>query len=436
MSGETIKQPKIILLYLHAHRVNDLVNWLRSLERKSTLNVVLLVSEKTVNHVQALLQTEHDFVVHNLDEGQQAIKKKADSFALRMLWREFSGSYRYFKRAYSHAYQVLEEHKEDSVLVTYDDRILSLLPILKASDALSIPVFLPAILTTQPDVSSSTSNTLKPLRKIESVIVFCVRRFLPHHVNHDGRLFYDPIGYLSLLFFRAVPERPWVKGTLRYTSKLGVESMLAHQKLIEAGIDESKLVLTGMPVYDLMDFSKDTMKVKKQVLLCALPQYGEHGAMNVAAAIPIIEEILRAFKAFSGSVIISLHPRMDPDDYRHIIESYGYQCEVGNIDVLLKKATIFFAASSSTTIYSSLIMGIPTVALNHIAPGSNIFRDFVSLTYIEKDASAEIMSVIHHPRLNLVDLIEGDQQLLSSELVTDGQCGERNLQVIQRLLNT
>ena len=431
MTNNTDEVP-IVLLYLHEHRINDLKSWLKSLEKLITLDVTIIASNSTVNNLDSLLATSHNFSIENIEEGQSNCDETLDHHSVKLLWLEFKRFYSRFKFLYTKSLQILA-NKTDAVLVTYDDRISSLIPILKASYKKKIPVFLPAILTTRPDVTGTTANTLKPKRKVETMIVYLAKRFFPHHVNHNERLFYNPVSYLVLLLFNALPKRPWIKGTLTYTTKLGVESNLALEKLLEAGVNKDKLELTGMPVYDLMDFSREDDS-SNNLLLCALPQYGEHGAMSVTEALPIIEEILIAFTEFSGEVVISLHPRMSPEVYQPIVEKHGFQCVVGDIDSWLKKANLFVAASSSTTIYSSLIMGIPTIALNHILPRSNIFKDLKSLTYVEKNPSTEIVKAICHPLPNLEGLIEIDQELLSSSLVTDGKCGKRNLDMIMSLL--
>jgi len=421
----------IVLLFLHPHRVNDLKNWLKSVALAEELNILVLVSNRTVDQMDALLNTSHQITWFNIETEEPDYAQSKTKFPIILLCQEFKRSYSFFKNRYRVAHKLIADHK-DAVLVTYDDRMPSVLPILKACYNLTVPVFLPAILTTQPESNAPTANTLKSKRKIESCITWFAKKIFPHHVNQDGRLFYNPMAYFVLLLFNSVPPRPWVKGTIRYITKLGVESKLAHKKLVAAGADPEKLIITGMPVYDLMDFSRED-KLEKNTLLCALPQYGEHGAMKVDDALLIVEEILKAFTAFSGDVVISLHPRMDPEIYQPLIEKQGFYCVVGNIDVWLKKATLFFAASSSTTIYSSLIMGIPTVALNHVFPGSNVFRDFKSITYIQ-NSPKEIVAVIDQPKAGIDKLIKNDQQLLSSSLVTDGKCGARNLNVIQCLL--
>ena len=421
----------IVLLFLHPHRVNDLKNWLESVALAKELNILVLVSNRTIDQMDALLNTSHQITWFNIETEEPDYAESTAKSSIILLSQEFKRSYSFFKNRYRVAQKLLTNHK-GTVLVTYDDRMPSVLPILKACYDLTIPVFLPAILTTQPDINATTANTLKPKRKIESFIAWLAKKKFPHHVNQDGRLFYNPLAYLVLLLFNSVPPRPWVKGTIRYTTKLGVESKLAHKKLVAAGANPENLIITGMPVYDLMDFSRQD-KLEKNTLLCALPQYGEHGAMKVDDALLIVEEILRAFTTFSGDVVISLHPRMDPKIYQPLIEKQGFYCVVGNIDVWLKKATLFFAASSSTTIYSSLIMGIPTIALNHVFPSSNVFRDFKSITYIE-NSPKEIIAVIDQPKAGLEEQIKNDQQLLSSSLVTDGKCGARNLNVIRCLL--
>ncbi len=426
----------IVVLYLHKHRKNDLENWLKSLSRAANLNILLLVSNDTVNEVSPLLDTEHLFEIQNIQEIDSIYTspKSKDSF-LKLLFKEFSNAYRAFKCRYQNAYKLLIERK-GAVLITYDDRMTSLLPILKASHKLNMMVFLPALLTTNPDINETTSNTLRKQRLIEKLLAKLVNLFKPTHVNNDKRLFYDAVSYLILLWFNALPKHPWVKGSSKFVNKVGVESYLAKTKMINAGLSESKISLTGLPIYDLMNFSRSKKDFSKPILLCALPQYGEHGAMNVEKALSVIEEIFSSFSSFPGRVIISLHPRMNPEDYLPIIDKFNFEGVVGEVDFWLRKATIFFSAPSSTTIYWALMMGVPTVALNHIFPKSDIFRNFNSITFIENNALIEIPEVIKNLKPNWEKLIKLDQEDLSMSLVTDGHCGLRNMAIINSLKNS
>ncbi|MGH1427755.1 MAG: hypothetical protein ACRBEE_07435 [Arenicella sp.] len=427
------KNKKVILVFLHKHRVNDLEGWLESIASAVELNVLLLVSNETVKLTSALLNTRHSFDVINIDNNQPSfLDSQEPNSSITLLFKEFRNAYCAYKSRYQTALNIFKQNQE-GVLVTYDDRMTSLLPILKAGFKTGIPIFLPAILTMNPNTSEETSNTLRPIRKIEALVVKCVKLFFPTHVNSSGRLFYDAVTYLTLLWFCSLPKHPWAKGSLKYTNRVGVESQLAYDQLCAAGVDASKLVLTGLPIYDLMDFSKSNDSEQYEVLVCALPQYGEHGAMEVEEALLVIEGILNAFTAFKGKVVISLHPRMDRSVYQPLIDQFGYYCAEEGVEYWIKRANIFFSAASSTTVYWSLMMGVPTVLFNHIPPSSDLFSVFKSIRYINHSVEDEVAKICQQPHAGLNHLLAADQEALSISLVTDGNVGARNARVIDEL---
>ena len=424
----------ITLLYLHRHRLNDINNWLKSLAKVTSLQVLLVVSDSTQTNIDLLLETGHEFDIYNIqsNEAQYSIYENGPSILI--LYREIIRLSKNFTQRYKAAANLLECYPK-SVLITYDDRMSGLLPILKAAFDLNVPVFLPAILTTSPDITATTSNILSSKRKVESLIAYFVKWFSPNHVNSDGRMFYGAPEYLNLLRFGSLPKHPWIKGTLKYTTILGVESKLAYEKLLSQGVNKNKMVLTGMPIFDLMELSacKDKIDFQEKILVCALPQYAEHGAMSWDQAIPVLEDIFLAFKKYDGRVIISLHPRMDKSLYQPLVDKFGYECASKDLNYLLPYADVFFCASSSTTIYWSLILGIQTVVFNHTYPKSNLFKDYESLVYIENNAIDEIESALNKVP-NFDNLINKDQKALSADIAMNNACGSRNLEVINSLL--
>ncbi|NKB64484.1 MAG: hypothetical protein GKR95_20980 [Gammaproteobacteria bacterium] len=399
------------------------------------MDVLILVSEQTRKYVHELIaESSHRFEIQTIDSNTVPIQ---DSKAGKIggIFRELSYTFSEFKSRYLRSLFVLKRYP-NTVLITYDDRMPSLISVLKAAYKLKIPVFLPSILTATPDRRTQTSNVLQEQRMVEKLLVPMTRLLCKNQINNDGRLYYSPMSFLTLLFNGCLPQNPWAKGTQRFISRLGVEAAYIRDMLLNFGVPTERIVVTGLPIYDFMDFSLIGPHSDEQVLLLALPQYAEHGAMGLEGAMPIIRDILQGLKTFEGRVVVSLHPRMIRENYEPEITRFGYECATENVEFWLRRCSIFIAANTSSTIYWALMLGIRTLLLNQTYPKSDLFRHFESLQYIEESPSRELPDFVANPMVNWNKLMLEDQQKLSKELVSDGNCGKRNVEIIHTLLSS
>ena len=429
----------ITVLFLHERRIHDLSIWLRSLEKTQRLSVLLLISKQTERIVGDLTKDSiHQFEVSNIDgrdKEHDLSSQRESTNQLVNFFREVRFAFSEYRRFRTNARQILSQH-QDTVLVTYDDRMPSIIAILDGAHALDIPIFLPSLLTANPDRGTQTANILKPQRFIERLLVRLLGPFLPNQMNQENRLYFDPTTLVVLLWHRTLPTNPWAKGSLALIDCLGVESRLIHDRLIDYGISGQRMRVTGLPIYDFLDFSAtpDTSeKPDKPVLLLALPQYAEHGAMTIEGALTIIRPLLESLTHYHGKVVVSLHPRMKLEDYEATLSEFPFEYTTGGVNEWLKKCAVFVSTNSSSTIYWALMLGIPTILLNHVYPKSDLFRDFDSLRYVEEDVTRELPDLINTLPDNHDVLIKEDQDKLSKPLVSDGNFGGRNVEILQQL---
>ena len=423
----------ISLLFLHKRRIGDLKIWLRSIERQQPIAILLLTSNQTEEPAQELIaDSNHQIEVVNLDKPNKPIAPKSQKSQIANFFAELRFSFGEFRRSYRNAKTILKPYRQ-TVVVTYDNRMPVVLAVLKAAKSLKLPVFLPSLLIATPSRNVTTANTLRPMRQIEKWLVRLIRRFLPHQISNEGRLYYDPVSLLLLLMKRSLPENPWATGNQRLVDRIGIESIRVRDELLAFGVSSEKMVVTGLPAYDFMDFSVAKTQSSPAILLFALPQYAEHGAMKLVDALTVIRPIFQALTSFDGRVIISLHPRMNLQDYRGIIDEFKFEWTLGGVDEWLKSASMFVATNSSSTIYWALMLGIPTIVLNHTYPKSDAFRDFQSLRYVDDDVSLELPQYLKTHDDQFPQRLAADQEKLSKPLVSDGNCGARNIRIISQL---
>jgi hypothetical protein len=212
-------------------------------------------------------------------------------------------------------------------------------------------------------------------------VKFWFRRFLskyfPNWIYQDGdeKLFFIPPSMaLAAKVWDIMPENPWALGGGAAT-RMAVESHRVKEMFIEHGIPESKMVLTGKPSIDQIfkilkntnveEFRRELNLTEEQkILLCSVPQLAEHGLLPWNEHWREIEFLLAVLTGQSNVVVLlSLHPKSDPDQYKSIAEKYGAILTEKNIYTLLPVCDIFVATYSSTVV-QAIGIGKPTIVVD------------------------------------------------------------------------
>jgi hypothetical protein len=266
------------------------------------------------------------------------------------------------------------------------------------------------------------------------------------YAYQDQEIFFSPF-YAALpgLLFGILPKNPWTLGG-GYATRMAVENKFYHDELIKQGTDKSKMVVTGKPSSDLIyetNHNNDTDSLRgeleipsgKKVLLCAVPQLAEHDLFGWERHWWEITFLIYTFSRLRDvSIVLSLHPRSEPAEYRPIAKKYGAVIAKRRVHELLPICDVF-VATFSTTVMLAIGLGKPAVVI-----------DFYNLDYDVYDKAPGVLVIRNRNELlpNLEKLFYNDEyyrDLAASQkepaadwITLDGRCTERVVNEIYRMI--
>lgn len=255
-------------------------------------------------------------------------------------------------------------------------------------------------------------------------------------IDGERFFFFPPEISLAAKFWGMMPGNPWSIGG-GAGSSMAVESLRLKNTFIGQGVPSRKIVVVGKPSNDQMvsvaggDRSKNLREtlgipVDHPILLCAVPQLGEHGFLPWSdhwKEIAFLFDILTQQK--QAKVVISLHPKSNPDDYKALIEKYGVYLSKERIYQLIPECDLFVATYSSTVVqamgFSKPVIVVDFYNLNWTfyddEPGILVLRDRDLLM-------PTIFKILNDPEYH-ANLVDAQHQRAPDWILLDGQCTQR-----------
>lgn len=329
-------------------------------------------------------------------------------------------------------------------IVTPGDRHLGWEPaVLAVAERFSIPVVVPPI--SQPALPENLSLLRK--RRMNRASWY-TRRAWPEHVwfnYHSGRSvsYYRTSVARALHKIGVLSNNPKVIGGGQASLVL-VDGQWTADNLSRWGVSERKLVITGKLEHDILyeryrnrtalasDVRKNYALVNDSlVVIAALPQLGEHFLLPWDQHWQIQHEICRTLTSHFDSVLVSLHPKMDPDQYSFLNTQYGVSILTERLDEVLPTADLFVVGQGSSTALWSVLCRIPTVVCDWYGLNLKAYDSFRSLklTKTVDDFRQTIERLAHSEdyRRTLSAESVGEGVLISP---FDGRANERILSAI------
>lgn len=281
-------------------------------------------------------------------------------------------------------------------IVTPGDRHLGWEPaVLAVARFLGVPVVIPPI--SQPALPENLSLIRK--RRVDRASKF-VRRRWPEHVwfnRHSNRFvsYYRPSVVRALHNVGVLSANPKGIGGGMASSVL-VDGNWTVKRLTTWGVPKDKLVVTGKLEHDLLyqrHQNRETYKNQvgeryqlaqnSPIVIAALPQLGEHHILPWDQHWLVQHEICRTLSKYFDNVLLSLHPKMEPDQYRFLEEKYGVILLRDRLDEVLPAADVFVVGQGSSTALWSILCEIPTVVCDWYGLDLRAFESFESLKLIK-----------------------------------------------------
>ena len=218
------------------------------------------------------------------------------------------------------------------------------------------------------------------------------------------------------------------------------------RKQTSLGVSPAKLVLTGQCSLDsLYRLSLDRVKRRRELddrlgldpsaplIICAAPQYGEHGMMNHSRHLRLSGELFQQLRSSAGNVVLSLHPRSRPTDYLDAASQVGAVISPLPLVNILAAADLFVATHSSTVRWA-ILLGIPVIILDDFGVGAAGMFDTDGIRLLsERSSLGREAGLLLHDLASRTAAIEGLERQQRKMGLFDGQSGERLLAFFENI---
>ena len=287
--------------------------------------------------------------------------------------------------------EVVERHNIEKVLIQSDRSLGLESAVLYAAKIKNIKVDL---------LSFAYSSDFKSAYKLRETKIYRFCKNLPSNVLYcdetlGKRAYYKRFQALALSELGVLSSNPWVLGG-GATNKMYLDSERELHRLISLGGVREKYQVTGTcsqdDLYNAI-FSSD-IKTGKKTIVVALPQYYEHGLCSKEKHDEAIDGMMQVLKSYEYNVLISLHPKMNINDYRYIEHDFGFVLAEKPISDLIPLADLFLATYSST-VSLALLANKVVIICDHVDLNYTDFYSEFGLTVVKNniDLNAQLKMI-------------------------------------------
>jgi hypothetical protein len=262
----------------------------------------------------------------------------------------------------------------------------------------------------------------------------------PDQIFHSrwGRMLYRPAhwyfaGYLAGL----CPSHAWFNGT-RFVDAVVISGDDERGVCECAEIPPSRIVAIGSaPLQSLYERRRDRSRLRaemgvateRKLIIVALTQLWEHNMLDREAHFAYVDRLLGLLSARDAEVLISLHPKMDPNLYRSRIEAVGLRYADRPLMEVMTAADLFIAGGYSSTVRWALAICIPCVNLDLWGLDESTYRDIPDYPTVRSWEAVEQWLDVKLKE----DLDREPNRVPSLGLICDGQFRERFVALVERL---
>lgn len=279
-------------------------------------------------------------------------------------------------------------------------------------------------------ISNGISLRFSLLRfySVQTLLDKIVFRLLKNQTkNVDGQIikFYDTSTTLVLKLFGVLSLNPWMIGN-GLVDYVCIDNLFSLNKYKNDILFPNKFKIVGDIEYDTL-YYKSILKNKylniKYVVnnglsnvIIALPQLAEHFILDWKTHWQEIYFIMDELSNINANIFISLHPKMDLNDYIHLEKKYSCNILKEQLKDVIHEADLFIAINSSTVLWST-ILGIKTVVLDYFELDSGYFKDLSSIQFVSDKKNFQ--QIINHTLESNINFSK-DFKLLSKNDVFNG----------------
>jgi hypothetical protein len=323
----------------------------------------------------------------------RACSKLIPDWAFEIWWRR-----NWYQQYYNSALELIRQTKPSAV-VTIDDRLPGTIPMLKAARDMGVArlVVPPAISAFSKSLAAIRST--QPNRDLNSAQQSILKHWIawryPNQIlkEESGNfLFYPASNIIALAARSMLPDNPFsVGGGLAQKVAVGEDD---KKRLVQDGLDPSKIAVTGDPGLDSLYRSFAQKKARRaqlieryglnprsKILLCAVPQFAEHGRVPWERHWRIVRELVTTLAGSGHAVVLSLHPKAEMANYLFLEEAANVVIVHEALVEILSCADIFIAGFSSTVRWA-ILGNVPTIVMDILNQDQPLFKNFQGIIHV------------------------------------------------------
>jgi hypothetical protein len=315
---------------------------------------------------------------------------------------------------------------------------------LKIANEFRIPTIIPCLVDFADEERIFRNNILT--KQVKKSI--CTSKYIVNSQNNlkykftRGCYYYPHFIGNALDKFGVITLNPNVMGSGK-SDFLCLNSRYYEDLYVKNGVKKEKVRVVGDISYDELYnkfiqkvkvkkvvLSKYNLDEKKNIIIVALPQLGEHGMLSWDRHWEEVDFLIKNIDKVNQNILISLHPKMCRKNY--IFLEKKYNCRVLNerlVEVLV--AADLFIATYSSTVAWSVLCGIKTLVVDFYGLNYTMYDFLVS---IKKVKDKELFLGILRKALEANVDFGKDWERLSRDDVFNGNALEKYIDLIYEVV--
>ena len=266
--------------------------------------------------------------------------------------------------------------------------------------------------------------------------------------NGETLLWQPPAAVLAAAFWRMMPANPWVLGG-GAGWVMAVESHHSKDNFILQGMSDEKITIAGKPRYDRAAkiwqqrvearqhlCAEWGIDPEKKLLVCAVPQLGEHDLLPWDQHWAETEFLFSVFSDLlpHTNVVLSLHPKSNFAEYAPRAERYGLVIAHQSYDQLIPISDVFVAAYSST-VTLAIAAHIPVIVVDFHNFDYDFFNDVKGIIIVrQREKFVSTLQHILKDQAFYQQLVDGQARAAQFWARFDGKATQRILALIGDLV--
>lgn len=353
-----------------------------------------------------------------------------------------------FAKRKENVQKLFDEHHFDSIVVAGDRHLFYENVILFEAKKRNVPCYIPPIsISNNPQDSAKYKLTKAANYDVTDNIDFQEKWPEQCCKIQQGKIatFYEFWRIRPLFELDVLPPSPWIMGA-GLSTRYMVGGEADANRYIANGVADKKLLVTGDSEFDELYqvflnkedlfrniVEKYRLSKKRKIIIVALPQLYEHGLLPYDEHMDVIYTICKALQKTKSNVLVSLHPKMDINNYQFLKSEYDLSIIEERLSDILPIAAVFITGKGSSTWIWSVLCEIPVLVCDWYGHDAEISDSNYGVSAIKNK---------NHLETKLANLINDDKHYdeiveqcrKSKHLVGrfDGRCGER---IARQILN-